>query len=64
MSEYERWFALGERQAWKERKDPRSRPTYQATEAQRGYWDGYSPRSPEWANRRQDLAWWAKREAA
>jgi hypothetical protein len=66
MSPYESGFDAGERTAFADRKKGRIRcrpPTN--SERQRGFWDGYEPRSETWRMRQvPSTAWWLERENA
>jgi hypothetical protein len=65
MTEYERGFADGERQSFKDRANRvrRSLPEVK-TEYGRGWIDGYTPRSLTWAVRStaNSQDWWQLRE--
>ena len=53
-SDYERGFAAGERKAWEDRDSGRLpiRPEQTKGEWERGYMDGYCPRSIAWSLRK------------
>lgn len=65
MTPYEAGFAEGERASWDERGRARRRipPRVITTERERGFWDGYTPRNPEWSIRHDPRPSW-EREAA
>jgi hypothetical protein len=60
---YAAGFADGEAQAWKDRKNliRRDRPEQMRGEFQRGWWDGYTPRSVTWRLRVEPQPWWQER---
>lgn len=64
---YARNFSDGERQAFKDRQlgIHRRPPADMSNLATQAYWDGYLPRSPEWAGRSTQpvQAWWVERES-
>ena len=66
MTDYERGFDAGERQAFKNRRNAVrvTRPQGFLSEYERGYWDGYTPRSQAWGLSRAEAPWWAEREVA
>jgi len=54
MTDYERGFEAGERDAWKGRGHPLPKaPDEVHSELVRGYWDGRLPRNPLWARTRR-----------
>lgn len=64
-TEYERGFAAGERKAWEDRNTPRMavRPEKSASEWERGYMDGYFPRSLTWSLRKPAIKSYAEVDA-
>jgi hypothetical protein len=67
VTPYEQGFAVGERQAFKDRRDHivRPQPNVGNGEYLRGWRDGYTPRSVTWAIRGTEpaAAWWQERES-
>ena len=63
MMSYEAGFSLGERQAWEDRKagKPLEALGPPQNDLQRGYADGYTPRSSTWARISPTVAWWSDR---
>jgi hypothetical protein len=52
MTPYEQGFAKGERDSFFERRfneQLQPRPRHLIGDYMRGYWDGYTPRSQQWA---------------
>jgi hypothetical protein len=67
MTAYEAGFDAGERTAFADRKHGRvrCRPDGAQDQRERGFWDGYEPRSGSW--RRSQVppaAWWLEKEEA
>jgi hypothetical protein len=66
MSPYEQGFWAGEHASFKDRKNSivRCRPERVATDYDRGWWDGYEPRSEAWRVRgvKAATAWWLETE--
>jgi hypothetical protein len=63
---YELGFASGEHASFRDRRNNivRVRPERISREYDRGWWDGYEPRSETWRLRPVDAskAWWVERE--
>ena len=66
---YAAGFAQGERAAFADRQRgmTRPRPTEMRDEYMRGWWDGYTPRSLDWAARSATTrcavhAWWEEKD--
>jgi len=60
---YEQGFSAGERQAWDDRSEgrgPRDLPPPR-DDTERGFADGYVPRSASWWTATQAQCWWAER---
>jgi hypothetical protein len=68
MTPYELGFAAGESASFKDRKTRivRCRPERVASDYDRGWWDGYTPRTENWRLRGVTAApaWWMEREEA
>jgi hypothetical protein len=66
MSPYEAGFDAGERTAFADRRKGRvrCRPAATPDQRERGFWDGYEPRSEEWRLRTglKRPAWWVEPE--
>ncbi len=58
--DYAAGFAQGERMSWQHRKEGlfHRRPGFLYSEFDRGYWDGYCPRSSAWDNRKTKEEEW------
>jgi hypothetical protein len=61
-TDYERGFSAGERKAWEDRNLIRQlvRPKEAESEWQRGYMDGYFPRSLTWSLRKPAIRSYAE----
>lgn len=65
MTAYEAGFSAGERQAFIDRRERKTRDfrSVVQSEYQRGYRDGYTPRSITWLLVKDPRPYWADRES-
>jgi hypothetical protein len=67
MTAYEAGFDWGQRTAFADRRKGivRCRPDGALDQRERGFWDGYEPRSESWRmSKVPDTAWWLEKEEA